>query len=235
MSELTSRLLCIAYGLSIVSVTYIYKYFAKSYIFKQKVKLEDGRTSVDEMSMNEELIYYQKKQQLKDLAKSSIAIAITFLLTIITFVFYCNNSILDCLRKNGFSNVLIDEICNLLLTLLLNSVLFAVVIYKNYRKGEFSMLVNVFKNMSQLKKDIIAPFVEEWVFKVLFSIILGKQNSFNIQWFSPLVFSLCHFQLIFFFKNKYGWLGALIRARKFIFIYSTCNQKYLNQKLPQAL
>ncbi|KAL4482212.1 hypothetical protein ABPG72_017993 [Tetrahymena utriculariae] len=256
MSELSSRLLCVAYGMSIVSVTYIYKYFAKSFIFKQKAKLEDGRTSIDEMTMQEELTYYQKKQHLKDLAKSLIAIAITFILTVITFAFYCKSSILECLRKNGFSNVLIDAICNLLLTLLLNSVLFAVVIYKNYvnttklkkifeiyqtfikikfkkRKGQFGMLFNIFKSMSLIKKDIIvkqltnkliiwilklyvkiikAPFVEEWVFKVLFSIILGKQNYFNIQWFSPLVFSLCHFQLVFFFKSKYGWVGALVRA-----------------------
>ncbi|EWS75291.1 transmembrane protein, putative (macronuclear) [Tetrahymena thermophila SB210] len=196
MSELSSRLLCVAYGLSIVSVTYIYKYFAKSIVIKQKAKLEDGRTSVDEMTMEEELFYYKKKQHLKDLTKSLIAIAITFILTIITFVFYCKNSILDCLRKNGFSNMLIDEICNLLMTILLNSVLFAVVIYRNYvntKKINKNLIFYQTCNQIQIQKEKGAiqyafQYIQKHVFdkKGYYSSFcrrMGFQSSvFNYSW-----------------------------------------------------
>lgn len=65
-----------------------------------------------------------------------IAIAITSILTFITFTLYCKNngisSLFACLETNGFNGSVLDEIANVAMTLFLNSILFAVVIYKNY-------------------------------------------------------------------------------------------------------
>lgn len=38
-----------------------------------------------------------------------------------------------------------------------------------------------------------APFVEEFIFKVLFTVIMNKdlKNSYKIQIVSPLIFSIC--------------------------------------------